>query len=357
MRFRLHLGLAALLAMAACGDDDDGTDDAATIDLDGGGDATTARDTGGGRDTSTPPRDTSVDTAPPMTSLCDPFMGGDCEDGEKCSVVIESDSAGDVSAVFFGCVPTGRNKGIGAPCSFQTVDPMMGGADADADDCMEGLFCSSANQRPGAAAVCETMCDGENTDCGENGYCSGANDDPFFGLCSTASNCDPVFQTGCGAGEACFTLGATNGDVVADCFTWEPADGEDGLAGSSCMFLNNCAPGYSCRPISMTEAECLQFCDATPVTIGAPPDAGMDAAVDAGDTDAGDTDAGIDAGDTDAGEPDSGAMDAGTPDTGPMLTGECPMDLECIALEPGEGGMVRPMTTPGVCADPSTMMM
>ena len=331
MRF-LRITLIASLALGlACGDDDGG-------DVDAGGTDAGGVDAGGGTDSGTdsgmPPMDAGGEDAGTDAGTaqeCDPFEADSCGDGAKCAVALEADEAGDIVDVYFACVEGDRFKGEGVLCSFnQDVTPDDTTDDVIADDCQQGFFCTSAN-RPGPAplAVCQRMCDGETTDCGEDGICLGANSDPFFGFCQTASNCDPVYQTGCDEGQACYVLGATNGDLVADCFDWEPAEGEDGMEGSACEFLDQCAPGLSCRPTSDTGGACFSFCE-----------------VPGEETDAG------------TAPPDAGALpDAGTPeDGGVAFSGECGMDLECLPLEPGDMAEVRTPTMPGICVTPEEEM-
>lgn len=322
--------LGLIVALAGCGDDDGGMD-------------------AGGRDAG---RDTGTDSARPdaarpdtgsagdagsdagtgdagTTGECDPFADpSGCEEGSKCSVVLDVDPDGNVVDVFFGCVDASRSGAEGVPCGFSVdATPDDDTDDRLADTCAEGLFCTSFGNDPGdSVRRCRRICDGETTDCGDRGYCLGLNGDPFFGGCITSDGCDPVAQD-CTDDRACYLFATTGGDLVGDCWEWMPMEGSDGMPGNACEFFDQCAPGASCRPISDTARACLSFCEAA-----APVDGGVDAGADAGA--ASDAGAGADAG------ADAGASSG------------CTAPDECLLLEPAEGGMSLTPVPVGVCAPP-----
>ena len=341
----LRSSLVTLVALSgfACGDDD------GTVDT-GPGDALVL-DTG--RDVNVPdtpmPRDVGTDAGP--TYECSPFTSGGCAEGLKCSVVIDQTDPDDIT-VRYACVSAAMSRPAGAPCAF-SVDATPGDASdtAIADTCAEGLFCSNQNGTPAIPRRCEELCLGGTDDlCSvEGSYCLLANSEPPFGVCRASADCDPVLQTGCGMGEGCIVLANDSGDLIGDCFAFEPMEGSTGEVGSRCQFIDQCLPGGTCLGEG-EDRRCLQLCDASDSTKGG--DAGTDAGEDAG-TDAGEdagTDAGTDAGPADAGS-DAGPADAGS-DAGPGFTGECPEALDCVALEAAEGRTALTPTPPGICVTP-----
>lgn len=302
MRAILILSLATALA---CGDDDTGmmmgTDSGPGTDT--GPMGTDAGTDTGPMGTDSGPEDAGTDAGPMQE--CDPFVAESCGADAKCAAAFELDMDGEVVEVFYTCIPGTRWVDPGVRCTFGDIEVEGREGQVRADNCGEGFFCSTNDA---GRRACIQMCAPGVTDCGTDGVCLLANSEPEFGFCRTASNCDPVLQTGCEVAEgepeqACYVLGATNGDLVADCFEWGPADGEDGMAGSSCMFIDQCAPGLRCSPVSDEAAECLPFCDAS-----AEPN------------------------------PDSFM---------------CEAPEECQAFEIEDGAEVRVATPPGICAEPA----
>lgn len=303
------VALGGALAAGGCGDDGGG--------MDGGTEAGT--DTGTADSGGDGAMDGGADGGTPLPS-CDPFGGaGECADGEKCSVVLEFDDAGDFVRLFFGCVPAGDSpKAEGVPCG-RRIDPIEGGSNLRTDDCQDGLFCFV---REGAAFNnCQRLCLGDMVDCGEGDFCQLINDEPAFGVCAEADGCDPALQTGCSDGEACYVRTGTNGDVLGHCSEPSLPDGGTGAVGEPCMFLNSCVAGAQCRVDTLPDGgpgdttSCRALCAAT--------------------------------------LPDGGTMDGGVPDGGADggsgSTGECPSGTVCDPLEPPEGAMVRTPTPPGFC--------
>jgi hypothetical protein len=212
---------------------------------------------------------------------CDPTMPGMCGAGLKCSVVIDRDNPDDVQ-VFFGCTPLSIGMaGEGVLCGRGRDVP---GTDRpsetlpfyETDTCAEGLICLA----DGTFNRCQALCGLSDTmECNrETQYCQLVNQEPPFGACFATDDCDPVAQTGCAMGEACYALENTFDDVVGVCFEVVPPEGMTMPlpAGEPCMFVNNCVSGTQCRPIDDTAAmptdfECRNLCNpmATPSTCGA----------------------------------------------------------------------------------------
>ncbi len=289
MRGMMILALAFGLA---CGDDD------AMTMVDAGGGDTGASDGGtdAGVDAFTPPVDGGTDAGPPPA--CSPFTPDSCGPDAKCAVAIEFDADGEFLEVFYECVDGTAWADEGVRCRRSDIE-VEGRIQTQIDNCNQGFFCTANDA---GRSVCTQMCESGVTDCGTDGICLLANSEPEFGFCQTAENCDPVQQTGCGMDEACYVLGSTSGDIVGDCFEWTPLEGEDGLSGSPCMFIDQCAPGLRCTDNGDMTASCQEFCDASA-------------------------------------EPDPETFMCTDPD-------------ECIAFEPEDGGSVRTPTPPGFCGEP-----
>jgi len=317
MRHAMAWTLVGLMLTAGCGDDSGNPDSGADAATDASTDA--ARDATVDSGHASGPTDAGVDAvADAGTAACDPYTAGSCPAGQKCSVVLAYAPDDTLDTISFGCVDADRAKGEAAPCSINrdaTPDNLT--ANSIADDCQQGLFCYRSESAPGVS-VCRPMCDGSTTDCGNGRYCIGLNSDPYFGLCQMAEGCDPVFQTGCGGGEACYVIGATNGDLLGTCFSPSTPDGGMPAAvGAPCMYLDSCQAGAGCFPEALPDggfgdALCRSFC-----TVG------------------------------DAGMPDAGSMDGGVADAGPF-TGSCAGSATCLAIEHGDAGVLVP-TVPGRC--------
>src|SRR5688500_4762629 len=116
MRMITSLGAWAVLAMAACGDDDAGMGEP----TDGGTTDTGASRDAGRRDAGRADAGTDAGPLTPVPT-CDPFTTGDCGTDEKCSVVI--DRGPEDPVLFFGCVPISTGaKAEGLPCGRLNQD-------------------------------------------------------------------------------------------------------------------------------------------------------------------------------------------------------------------------------------------
>ncbi len=358
----VFLGACLALAVSAtgCGDDDGAPADTGTgpADAGPGGDAGPGMDAG--------PRDAGSRDSGFVPAACDPYTPGSCPDGQKCSVVLHG-AGTDTATIAFECVNSpARPRGDGVLCPRFGIDANDGsdatGTDTDlTDDCQQGLFCFG--DATGRFNRCQPLCGADGITCPDRNFCLTLNSDPPFGVCRRASDCDPVFQTGCRSGEGCYLIADTTNNLLGTCFTFQPEDGGTGAPGEPCMFIDTCQPGTQCfgaiedGGVSM-DRRCRPFCargptvgpDAGPPPDAGPgPDAGFDAGVDAGDVDAGD----VDAGDVDAGVP--APMDAGVPidagsDAGPpVFTGMCSGALMCVSIPIMDPGMILVSTPPGIC--------
>lgn len=162
---------------------------------------------------------------------CLPPASG-CESGERCTVL----SAG--TQAIAACVPAG---------------PVTIGGDCSVDECEPGAMCVGT----GSGYVCRAYCDA-GSDCGaEDQHCVWPWPSlPAVGLCT--EGCDPVRQTGCASGDACYYLDPADGST--DCF---PAGTLP--EGTDCSSLMDfCQPGLDCVLEPGTtpyEYYCRAFCD------------------------------------------------------------------------------------------------
>ncbi|NOY93310.1 MAG: hypothetical protein GXP55_19155 [Deltaproteobacteria bacterium] len=333
MRYAIALTLVTgLISMTGCGDDSGGSDSGmdATTGMDSSVDS--GRDSGrdGGMDATT---DGSTDSGPADAgSVCDPHTADSCPSGEKCSVVLVFGPAPDntLENITFGCVDDTRAKGERAPCSRnRDATPDNTDDNTVSDDCQQGLFCFTAETA--SANVCRPLCSGGTIDCGEGKFCLGLNSEPAFGVCQTAQGCDPVFQTGCTAGKACYTIGATNGDLLGACFVPSAQDGGVPGPGEACRSLDGCQAGSGCFPEELPDGGfgdslCRSFCTTASFDAGVPTDAGS----------------------ADAGSMDGGVSDAGPSDAGTVFTGACTTPATCLPLDVGDAA-VRVPIAPGRC--------
>ncbi len=316
--------LVVLVGLVGCGGNggtktptDAGTDSGSTP-VDAG------HDSGMGPVDSGPPVDAGYDAG--AAPSCDPYAAGSCPDGQKCSVVIGFDSTGTtVTDIAFNCVAAIMPRDQGVTCSRN--------ADATPDDttdmkitdnCRQGLFCWPDPVR--GFPTCQQLCSEMADDCATSSYCAGLNNTPPFGICTPASGCDPVRQTGCDAGQGCYVVTGTNGDVLGACLDVALPDGGTGMPGEACMYSTDCRPGTQCfrdfypdGGASMATS-CHQICAAGPGG--------------------------------DAGVADGGAMDGGTPMDGGGVSGACTVSSQtCVSVPFGldAGITVRVPTLPGSC--------
>ncbi len=338
MRYAIALTLVTgLISMTGCGDDSGGSDSGtdATTGMDSSVDSGPDSGRDAGMDATT---DGGADSGPADAgATCDPYTADSCPSGQKCSVVLvygpEPDNT--LENITFGCVDDTRARGELAPCSItRDVTPDNTADNTVADNCQQGLFCFTSETS--SVRVCRPLCSGGSVDCGEGKFCLGLNNEPPFGVCQTAEGCDPVFQTGCTTGKACYTIGATNGDLLGACFTPSARDAGIASPGEACSFLDSCQRGSGCFPEELPDGGfgdslCRSFCTTASLDAGVPTDAGS-----------------MDAGSMDAGSMDGGVADAGPSDAGTVFTGACTAPATCLPLDVGDAA-VRVPIAPGRC--------
>ncbi len=242
---KITLILACCLAVA-CGDDD-GDDTTTTPDL--------------GRDSGTTTEDDGGMTTTPDMNTTTPDMGGGggglgsmCPAGD-CNVVTSEgcDTAGE--ACYFGAAEAGADA---APLCAPAGTMGDGASCENANSCQEGFICI------GEPGVCRRICCGDSDDdclpetTGQLCSISIVDDEGMptgVGACRLPDDCDPVAQTGCAGGDACYPSGGG---------AYSCAEPGPGTQGANCDSVN-CAAGFMCitgdpNPI------CVQICNtASPV--------------------------------------------------------------------------------------------
>lgn len=298
----LGIGLAlagpALIALPACGDDDEGASAA---------DAATAGSGGGGGFTRPRP-DAQVGTDPvPECDRADPLA---CGAGERCQVVIRRPAGEAQFLIYAGCIEDTDARGLGDPCEQwggAALPYQAEGLDDELyfDPCAEGLFCAPDPVVRGSFS-CQVACQSGLFDgfpqvpCNAAGeYCTAPSTaTPYEEVCQPADDCDPTTAQGCGPDQGCFLwLDDTATGVLTLCLPLVDEPLADGLP---CRAANECRPGSSCwgptglLPSRWESLACRRSCIA-----------GQDVSADAGSDD----DAGVSGG------------------------GACSAAAECVAFE------------------------
>jgi hypothetical protein len=229
---------AGLVAAAGCNSTaGDGDGDADTdVDTDADTDTNTDTDTGTGTGTDTgtgTPTDTN-------TGQCDPIDdgGGGCAAGECCYL---DDSANPVC--------------------------LAGGVGEQDDECTVGVDCGCGYTcvSDGVNGSCAHWCDltapfddalAHDGDCPAPAICSVVLNDGAGGelgmICDTPALCNEITQEGCDEGDACYVVRASG---ATDC-----AAAGDAVRGEDCVYINDCAAGFSCASIGGSNV-CALYCN------------------------------------------------------------------------------------------------
>jgi hypothetical protein len=173
----------------------------------------------------------SGDAAPPdlPQSECDPWRFDGCEDGFKCSYVVDPE-LGPLNR----CVALLGDALAGEPC--ETI--------GESDDCANHHLCW-ATDADGQAGECVSFCSGAGTCEDPLDTCSVSNDD-LLPLC--LPKCDPLVQD-CSAGWGCYADDYKRWACDLD------RSGDGGAHGQPCDCLNCCDPGLLCLPGVLVDAE------------------------------------------------------------------------------------------------------
>jgi len=238
--------LGLVLALSACGDDDDAAPDAGA----GAGESGTAASSGRGGNSSMIPRPDAhvmVEDPVPPCLLADP---NGCKPGEVCDLVIRRAPGETRYTYYTGCIRAERQRAAGDPCDPDLTNgtPYTAPGLTDEvfyDSCGPSLTCAP-NRAVRGAGSCQTLCSterGNGLPCeDENTTCFPATEISEY--CRKNDNCDVGRQTGCVEGEACYlALNDYGTNYLALCSTPLQMPNADGT--SSCAFLS-CAAGSVC---------------------------------------------------------------------------------------------------------------
>jgi hypothetical protein len=137
-------------------------------------------------------------------------------------------------------------KDIGAVC-----DPTM------ESDCKAGLYCQPECQN--TTGRCYRLCDSTSA-CGTGSVCgtvarSNTNAQLPFTLCSLVQSCDPIGQTGCPQGFACYP----NGGIQTEC----DCPGVNDTGASCQFFVYDCIADDQCVSFSNGSSSCFVNCSQT----------------------------------------------------------------------------------------------
>jgi len=234
---KISLFLACSMVIA-CGDDDRPSDDDPTTtprDLGPGTDSGPGTDLGPGVDMGGGGMDMGPGMSMCPAGVCDLVTNAGCMAGEGC--YFAASMAGEAPAPL--CAPAGT-LADGASCD-------------SANACQEGFICV------GDPGVCRRICCGDNdNDCDPTttgqlcliNIVDSAGEPTGVGACQLPDDCDPIDQTGCMGGDACFP----SGDGAFTCAAPGP-----GTQDSDCEDMG-CAAGFLC--IMGTDGPvCAEICD------------------------------------------------------------------------------------------------
>jgi hypothetical protein len=202
--------------------------------------------------------DTGEATPPDLLqSECDPRRESDCEDGSKCSYVVDPEF-GPINR----CVALLGDGIAGEPCE------QIG----DSDDCANHHLCW-ATDVDGLAGVCVSFCSTALTCESPLDTCAVSNGD-LLSLC--LPKCDPIAQD-CAPGWGCYPDDYQRWACDRD------RSGDIGAHGQACTCLNCCDPGLICLAGALVDGEecgaegapgcCAQLCaleDGAPVDESCP---------------------------------------------------------------------------------------
>ena len=182
---------------------------------------------------------------------CDPFTNSGCSSGQKCTALQQTNGT-----LALGCGSVG-SKSEGETCT-QTAS----GGPQTGDNCTSGLACFATGT--GASATCHRMCSpsGAGNPCPGSEICSlAAPGLDTVEFCRLTTSCQPLDQTGCASGQACYF--SSTGALCALEGNQQP--------GTTCANANDCVKGSTC--IVGAASACSSFCSmasgGTPVCTGA----------------------------------------------------------------------------------------
>jgi hypothetical protein len=199
------------------------------------------------------PPDAAAATCTPRAAVCDPVCNTGCGAGQRCDI---SGTANQGQ-----CITTsGETQQSGQSCT----------ATATTDSCVAQNACL-------ADSKCYRLCY-VDSDCGTNRCCNisiglgTANTPSGFNACGASAGCDPTVTNAgsCGTGNACYFIPCATNTSNTDC-----ASAGTGTTGTSCTYVNDCAPGYDCvgstpqchRTCRLASPNCPTNTTCTPIQI------------------------------------------------------------------------------------------
>ena len=136
----------------------------------------------------------------------------------------------------------------GAPVCLSAGTAGMGETCLVQGDCVGGMVCLGSGDSGACHRIC---CGGDDSVCGAGSSCGAIQGIVGVGGCTLV--CDPVAQSGCAAGEACYSL--ASGPQCAPPGT--------GIQGTTCTYQDDCSMGFGCVGDSATGYLCAEYCDPT----------------------------------------------------------------------------------------------
>jgi hypothetical protein len=182
--------------------------------------------------------------------FCDPFIPGDCSAGRGGTTCFDY---GDGSG-FCGTRCDALKQNCPDPNDACFASPLSGafcarpGATPDGARCDSPTACARGSNcmrlSPESDYRCLPACNANAVSCGKGGLCVDLNGEGVGGCVSAL--CDPVAQTGCGPGQACYWDEAS---LAYACLA-----AGSGPAGAACALDPDCFPGLTCV------GECVPYC-------------------------------------------------------------------------------------------------
>lgn len=247
---RAWIGLAVVLTGACAAPA--GTQDAAATDAPAQVDATAAD-----------VQDASAEAGVGSLTPCDPFATSACPTGEVCSLV--SSTTSDQML----CIRVAAPRTAGQTCTVVAVEGPRSNPTRSGTNCATGLLCvRSAGE---TQSRCEGLCTSRHTGCPGGQVCLQLLDDAggnngAAGVCrtETPAACDPVTQTGCGAGQGCYLLYLVGSAPQPWCAG--PPAAADAIGENERCTNGGCGLGFTCAPNASQDGglagrACRRFCD------------------------------------------------------------------------------------------------
>ena len=199
-----------------------------------------------------------ADAGPPVP--CDPFAPtSPCPSEQFCGVVAEYDDGGQLATTGFECLQYPAARGLGDYCQRRVLSTSP---QRNSITCGSRLACVDPR--------CVPLCTASHPACSAGEVCAALSGPSFSGECLAVTACDPVAQSGCSAGMACYLL-PLFGSTTVGCFAATPP--ASAVAENAPCNSGGCAAGLSCYPDDPNAGpshggHCRRFCDPRSATNG-----------------------------------------------------------------------------------------